>query len=78
MHSLAHMHMEAEQHMTVGFQFTQASRPTNEQPYIEDHQTTSCTNQRVIIVMKGEISSVECCLWSERASLGTSDLGFAA
>ncbi len=26
----------------------------------------SCTNQRVIIVIKGEISSVEWCLWSER------------
>ena len=38
----------------------------------------SCTNQRVIIVIKGEISGVECCLWSEPTSLGTSNLGFAA
>jgi hypothetical protein len=38
----------------------------------------SCTNQRVIIVSKGEILSVECCLWSECTSLGTSELGFAA
>jgi hypothetical protein len=58
-------------------QFTQASRPTNEQadcrsPY------QAVINQRVIIVIKGEISSVECCIWSERTSLGTSVIGITA
>ena len=35
-----------------------------------------CTDQRVIIVIKGETSSVEYCIWSERASQLTSILGF--
>ena len=36
------------------------------------------TNQQVIIVIQGEISSVECCLWSERTSLGTINIGLTA
>jgi hypothetical protein len=51
--------------------------PTNEQAYCRS-PNQAVTNQRAIIVIKGEISSVECCLWSERTSLGTSDLESSA
>jgi hypothetical protein len=52
-------------------QFTQASRPTNEQANCRSPYQ-AVTNQRLIAVIKGKISSAECCLWCERTSLGTS------
>jgi hypothetical protein len=64
-------------HNTPWQQFTQATRPINEQAYHQNDQITkqTCTNQREIVVVKGKTTSVEHC---ERTSLGTSVLGFTA
>jgi hypothetical protein len=73
-HIIKRMHIISKQTIpTQPWQFTQASRPSNEQADCRPPHPT-VTNQRVIIVIKGEIWSVDCCLWSEPTSLGTSDL----
>ena len=66
----------AQQKQTIATIHT--SNTTDQRATLLQITKPSCTNQRVIIVIKGEISSVECCLNNKRTSLGTSDLGFAA